>query len=96
MYNFKNADFAPLKLALCHIPWESAFLDNDIDVNLLSWQDLFLTYVDQFYLNMYALQNYIVSWWNHRVQQIYLHLYCTDSWIKRDQQVDNKLGRHAN
>ena len=30
------------------IPRETAFLDNDIDVNLVSWEDLFLTCVDQF------------------------------------------------
>ena len=51
-YNFKNADFTTLKLALCDIPWELAFLDNDIDVNLLSWQGLFLTCVDQFILKI--------------------------------------------
>lgn len=48
VYNFRSADFTAFKLALCDIPWESAFLDNDIDVNLLSWQDLSLTCVDQF------------------------------------------------
>jgi hypothetical protein len=47
VHNFKNADFNVLKLALCDIPWETAFLDNDIDVNLRSWEDLFLTCVDQ-------------------------------------------------
>ena len=46
--NFRNANINALKLALCDIPWETDFLANDIDVNLLSWEDLFLTCVDQF------------------------------------------------
>ena len=48
VYNFKNANFNILKLALCDIPWEATFPDNDINVNLLLWEDLFITCVDQF------------------------------------------------
>ena len=32
---------------------------------------------------MHTLQNYIAGWWNHRMQQIYLHLYCTEFFDQR-------------
>ena len=32
---------------------------------------------------MHALQNYIAGWWNHRVEQICLHLSCTEFFDQR-------------
>ena len=37
-----------MKLALKHVPWDTAFVDGDVDYTLARWQDLFLACIEKF------------------------------------------------
>ena len=46
--DYKNANFNELKNTLHNIPWDVSFLENDINVNLTNWEDLFWSAVKEF------------------------------------------------
>lgn len=48
VYNLKKADLSGLKSALRYLPWDTVFVDNDIDASTACWYDLFLSCVDEF------------------------------------------------
>ena len=48
VFDYKNADFNELKNTLHNIPWDVSFLENDINVNLTNWEDLFWSAVKKF------------------------------------------------
>ena len=47
-YFYKNANWAQLKETLSFIPWQCAFLDDNIDRNWEAWTDLLFTVVDDY------------------------------------------------
>jgi len=48
VYNLKKADLSGLKSVLRYLPWDTVFVDNDIDASTACWYDLFLSCVDEF------------------------------------------------
>ena len=50
VFDCKNANFNELKNTLHNIPWDVSFLENDINVNLTNWEDLFWSAVKKFVL----------------------------------------------
>lgn len=48
VFDYKKANFDELKKTLSNIPWNVAMLDNDVDVNLTNWEDLFWSAVNEF------------------------------------------------
>ena len=46
--NLKNANLEELKKTLQNLPWATAMLDNDVNMNLINWEDLFWTAVNEF------------------------------------------------
>ena len=46
--NLKKANLKELKKTLKNLPWATAMLDNDINTNLIKWEDLFWTAVNEF------------------------------------------------
>ena len=48
VYNLKKADLSGLKSVLRFLPWDTVFIDIDIDASTAGWYDLFLLYVDEF------------------------------------------------
>ena len=46
--NFKKADMDELKKTLSYIPWHVAMLDDDINMNVIKWEDLFWAAVNEF------------------------------------------------
>ena len=46
--NLKKANLKELKKTLQNLPWATAMLDNDINTNLINWEDLFWTAVNEF------------------------------------------------
>ena len=47
-YFYKNANWAQLKETLSFIPWQCAFLDDNIDRNWEAWTDLLFTVIDDY------------------------------------------------
>ena len=41
VYNFKKADLSGLKSALSNLSWDTVFVDNDINVSIACWYDMF-------------------------------------------------------
>ena len=46
--NLKKANLEELKKTLQNLPWATAMLDNDVNMNLINWEDLFWTAVNEF------------------------------------------------
>ena len=46
--NLKKANLKELKKTLQNLPWATAMLDNDVNTNLINWEDLFWTAVNEF------------------------------------------------
>lgn len=46
--NFKKADLDELRKTLSYIPWHVAMLDDDINMNVIKWEDLFWAAVNEF------------------------------------------------
>ena len=46
--NFKKANLEELKRTLNYVPWHVAMLDDDLDLNIMKWEDLFWAAVKEF------------------------------------------------
>ena len=48
VYILKKADLSGLKSAPRNLPWDTKFVDNDIDASTACWYDMFISCVDEF------------------------------------------------